>query len=82
MARSVSGAKSARGSAPIPLRGRVLTPRQACEVFGVSYRTIKRMVAEGRIAFTRLPGSNRLRFFEADLVSALEQKRVAAEDDR
>ena len=59
-------------------RGRPLTSKQACELFGIGYSTLKRAVAERRVPYTRLPGSNRLRFFENDLLAALEGGRIEA----
>jgi len=40
--------------------GRLLKPREFCEIIGVSYSTFKRWVREGRVRVVRLP-SGRIR---------------------
>ena len=42
------------------MQEKLLKPREFCEIVGISYRTFKRWVAEGKIRVVRLP-SGRIR---------------------
>lgn len=60
----------------------IVTTSMVAEILGLNVRTVLIMAQDGRLPASRIPGSRSYRYFLADLVTMLEDNRVAGESER